>query len=1304
MAKGNLYTWGFCTHGQLGLKEQQLGAKEYVEVPTRAGDASPLANADLRTADCGHFHSCVVDVQGNIWSFGRNDRGQLGVSDAEVREGHGFMPRRIPAMASSAVLEVKCGAFHCLAMTVDRTLFSWGCNKTGQLGRFTEYRTSVDPGMVSTDGPVQSFAAGFGHSAAVHASGLLLTWGSNSAGQLGVGTSVQSPEVASKPTAVVGAPACRMVASGDFHLLILAIDGKVMATGDDSYGRLGTGRRNTAKFGVLAEVKGLPQLSQEGAGENVASLTAGGATSAAISSQGRLFTWGGGVWGQLGHGDREDKFTASCVRRFGWNIQVLSVDCAQDHMLAVCTAGVGRLSGVDLESSLHDFDDSSAPSVWMWGRKRLLPKGIGNSTDQEAEPIPVEIPLNLFYSGESKTIGPQSPSKRRGPPPPKYLITCCGGSHSAVLVVPNPDSQKKRKYEAAWCPQMSVAIGPGTKGGQVGEHLPFQIQSRDDLGKDEKLGGLRFRIWAVRAEPLRRKSRKSFTFEAQDAQDAQDAQTAEADYWDKNPFELQHVLDNRDGTYDGSYVIRRPGPYHLHVHMLPRTDANSEDGDQKDQMGEPLGGSPYRVTIASGPSCVQFCQVELQGKRGMSLPTYPFKREGDEEKKKQFLLDAGVEASFVISAFDLLGNAVTHTNDRFVARVVCKDSGAHQLRNTTLQRARTNHSTPEPCPARKTFGNWGRNHFEQNRASLPALRSLQQKEAPTGPASLHVRAKEAGMYVFKWMPSCVGEYSLEVALLSENKVERAIEQSPFQVLVKAGLLSAPHSEVLLVQPCHDALLCGDPPSAEIRVTLLLCDSTGNPLDATDQAVWSQLSMRVEGVAVRGAAHERLPPRSLEVEVVERKAEGFKCSDGVTLTLRIHAAATLSAAATKVAEGLHDYMVGDPVDLQAFLSLTNRAGNARLQGAPCRLGFQIDPPPIAPTPTPPISLAPLPPVVASATEPPVVDDSPTRPNTSPSRPRSTPLSSCLWERPASRLAPLDLDQSAFQFIDNQVLDKSPASTLETDTSPTSPEAMSLGNHAHSQERLPCEAVDTSASTKPKYDLAAQALVSGLLTRVISKKSLETAMPVVESQTDVGLLANRDNSEQGSTEMQSSVAPAPSTPPILSPMAPLASPAPATQVKLSSSEHVLKASPTLPPLFVEERPPPIRLCSTATSSSAAEETENICLNHEMNGAFAGRYRSSDILKATHQPPPTDAPRSTMGRGNGRGRGSGTPVTSPVGKQKDVPLLPRMNQGYGGQGYGARGGQGYGQGYGAPPRWSAGRGSGSVLRPSGWPTAVP
>lgn len=301
---GLIYTWGFCTHGQLGLKESVLGAREYVETPTHAGPGSVLRDVELRSAACGHFHTLAVDMKGNVYAFGRNDRGQLGRGGddcEEVAAGTGFVPRRVLSLKRVIITDVVSGAFHCLARTADGWMISWGWNKHGQLGRHTAYQSDSTPEPVreakDCSGAIRSFTAGFSHSAAVLHSGQVLAWGSNEYGQLGVGPAVRHPEVASAPFPVpelVG----EQVAAGDNHLLILTIDGQVFAAGDASYGRLGIGLENPKKAkeraGRCAMVQNLP-WSEDYSQERIRSVSAGGATSAAISTYGRLLTWGGGV-------------------------------------------------------------------------------------------------------------------------------------------------------------------------------------------------------------------------------------------------------------------------------------------------------------------------------------------------------------------------------------------------------------------------------------------------------------------------------------------------------------------------------------------------------------------------------------------------------------------------------------------------------------------------------------------------------------------------------------------------------------------------------------------------------------------------------------------------------------------------------------------------------------------------------------------------------------------------------------------------------------------------------------------------
>lgn len=77
---GELFTWGENTHGQLGVgsKTTPIPQPQLVE---------RLKGISLAQIAAGGAHSAVVSLSGAVYSWGKNDFGQLGLGDTEGKEG-----------------------------------------------------------------------------------------------------------------------------------------------------------------------------------------------------------------------------------------------------------------------------------------------------------------------------------------------------------------------------------------------------------------------------------------------------------------------------------------------------------------------------------------------------------------------------------------------------------------------------------------------------------------------------------------------------------------------------------------------------------------------------------------------------------------------------------------------------------------------------------------------------------------------------------------------------------------------------------------------------------------------------------------------------------------------------------------------------------------------------------------------------------------------------------------------------------------------------------------------------------------
>lgn len=120
-------------------------------------------------------------------------------------------------------------------------------------------------------------------------------WGSNSVGQIGDNTTLsRDTPGAADMTGALGGKKVIQVAAGGEHSLALTSDGRVYSWGANSSGQLGTGNNVNSKAPVAVRTDGA--LS----GKTVIAISAGLAHSLALTSEGRVVAWGQNGDGQLG--------------------------------------------------------------------------------------------------------------------------------------------------------------------------------------------------------------------------------------------------------------------------------------------------------------------------------------------------------------------------------------------------------------------------------------------------------------------------------------------------------------------------------------------------------------------------------------------------------------------------------------------------------------------------------------------------------------------------------------------------------------------------------------------------------------------------------------------------------------------------------------------------------------------------------------------------------------------------------------------------------------------------------------------
>ncbi|XP_054256539.1 E3 ubiquitin-protein ligase HERC2 isoform X5 [Indicator indicator] len=281
---GTIYGWGHNHRGQLGGIE---GAK--VKVPTPCEALATLRPVQLIGGEQTLF---AVTADGKLYATGYGAGGRLGIGGTESVS----TPTLLESIQHVFIkkVAVNSGGKHCLALSSEGEVYSWGEAEDGKLGHGNRSPCDRPRVIESLRGiEVVDIAAGGAHSACITAAGDLFTWGKGRYGRLGHGDS----EDQLKPKLVEALQGYRVIdiacGSGDAQTLCLTDDDTVWSWGDGDYGKLGRGGSDGCK---------VPMKIDSLTGLGVVKVECGSQFSVALTKSGAVYTWGKGDYHRLGHG------------------------------------------------------------------------------------------------------------------------------------------------------------------------------------------------------------------------------------------------------------------------------------------------------------------------------------------------------------------------------------------------------------------------------------------------------------------------------------------------------------------------------------------------------------------------------------------------------------------------------------------------------------------------------------------------------------------------------------------------------------------------------------------------------------------------------------------------------------------------------------------------------------------------------------------------------------------------------------------------------------------------------------------
>ena len=343
---GGVQCWGYDVLGELGVGTSS-GPEECQSTPcsTTPVDVHGLTSG-VAAISAGEHHTCALTSAGGVKCWGDNSAGELGVGTfGGPEECRGSACSTTPVDVSgltSGVTAIAAGGYSSCVLTSAGGVKCWGANVIGQLGDGTTTNSPTPVGVSGLTSGVKAISVGEGTACALTSAGGVKCWGSNP----GDGTTGSTTPVdVSGLTSGVAA-----ISAGGDHACALTSTGGVECWGFNFGGGLGDGTTTNSPTPVA--VSGLTS--------GVTAITTGYEDTCALTTAHLVECWGYNVLGELGDGTNsgpEHCGSEACSRTpvdVSGLTSATAISAGEAHTCALISSGGVKCWGSNLFGELGD--------------------------------------------------------------------------------------------------------------------------------------------------------------------------------------------------------------------------------------------------------------------------------------------------------------------------------------------------------------------------------------------------------------------------------------------------------------------------------------------------------------------------------------------------------------------------------------------------------------------------------------------------------------------------------------------------------------------------------------------------------------------------------------------------------------------------------------------------------------------------------------------------------------------------------------------------------------------------------------